>query len=100
MWTLGTPALDLIIRSTVIYAVFFGALRLFGKREIGQFTLSLRNCGRSQHESAARGWHESDQPRATSSPSPGASPIDQPSLTGYSGKSLDFKRLRSALLLA
>jgi uncharacterized membrane protein YcaP (DUF421 family) len=39
MWTLGTPALDLVIRSFVIYAVFFGALRLFGKREIGQFTL-------------------------------------------------------------
>jgi uncharacterized membrane protein YcaP (DUF421 family) len=39
MWTLGAPALDLVIRSTVIYIVFFGALRLFGKREIGQFTL-------------------------------------------------------------
>ena len=39
MWTLGTPVLDLVIRSTVIYAVFFVALRLFGKREIGQFTL-------------------------------------------------------------
>ena len=39
MWTLGTSALDLVIRSTVIYAVFFGALRVFGKREIGQFTL-------------------------------------------------------------
>ena len=39
MWTLGTPAIALIIRSIVIYAVFFTALRLFGKREIGQFTL-------------------------------------------------------------
>lgn len=39
MWILGTPALDLVIRSVVIYAVFFGALRLFGKREVGQFTL-------------------------------------------------------------
>jgi uncharacterized membrane protein YcaP (DUF421 family) len=39
MWALGTPALELVIRSAVIYAVFFGALRLFGKREIGQFTL-------------------------------------------------------------
>ena len=39
MWTLGTPALELVIRTAVIYAVFFGALRLFGKREIGQFTL-------------------------------------------------------------
>src|SRR5664280_3055350 len=39
MWTLGTPAIEIVIRSAVIYAVFFGALRLFGKREIGQFTL-------------------------------------------------------------
>jgi uncharacterized membrane protein YcaP (DUF421 family) len=39
MWNLGTPALELVIRSVVIYAAFFGALRLFGKREIGQFTL-------------------------------------------------------------
>jgi len=39
MWTLGTPVVELVIRSSVIYAVFFGALRLFGKREIGQFTL-------------------------------------------------------------
>jgi uncharacterized membrane protein YcaP (DUF421 family) len=39
MWTLGTPVLELVIRSVVIYVVFFAALRLFGKREIGQFTL-------------------------------------------------------------
>jgi uncharacterized membrane protein YcaP (DUF421 family) len=39
MWTLGTPALELVVRAVVIYVVFFGALRLFGKREIGQFTL-------------------------------------------------------------
>lgn len=39
MWTLGTPALELVIRAAIIYVVFFGALRLFGKREIGQFTL-------------------------------------------------------------
>jgi uncharacterized membrane protein YcaP (DUF421 family) len=39
MWTLGTPGLDLVIRSAVIYTVFFVALRVFGKREIGQFTL-------------------------------------------------------------
>ena len=39
MWTLQTPALELVIRSALIYMVFFGALRLFGKREIGQFTL-------------------------------------------------------------
>ena len=39
MWTLGTPVLELVVRAVLIYAVFFGALRLFGKREIGQFTL-------------------------------------------------------------
>jgi len=39
MWTLGTPVLELVLRATVVYVVFFGALRLFGKREIGQFTL-------------------------------------------------------------
>jgi len=39
MWTLGAPVLELVIRAAVIYAVFFGALRLFGKREIGQFTI-------------------------------------------------------------
>jgi uncharacterized membrane protein YcaP (DUF421 family) len=39
MWTLGTPALELVIRSAIIYAAFFGAFRVFGKREIGQFTL-------------------------------------------------------------
>jgi uncharacterized membrane protein YcaP (DUF421 family) len=39
MWTLGTPPLELVVRAALIYLVFFGALRLFGKREIGQFTL-------------------------------------------------------------
>ncbi len=39
MWTLGTPPLELVLRAAIIYVVFFGALRLFGKREIGQFTL-------------------------------------------------------------
>ena len=39
MWTLGTPLLELVVRAVLIYAVFFGALRLFGKREIGQFTV-------------------------------------------------------------
>ncbi len=39
MWTLGTPPLELVLRATLIYLIFFGALRLFGKREIGQFTL-------------------------------------------------------------
>jgi uncharacterized membrane protein YcaP (DUF421 family) len=39
MWTLGASPLELAFRAVVIYVVFFGALRLFGKREIGQFTL-------------------------------------------------------------
>ena len=39
MWTLGTPPLELVLRAALIYVIFFGALRLFGKREIGQFTL-------------------------------------------------------------
>ncbi|HEY6013548.1 MAG TPA: YetF domain-containing protein [Candidatus Limnocylindrales bacterium] len=39
MWTLGVPIPELILRAVVIYVVFFGALRLFGKREVGQFTL-------------------------------------------------------------
>ncbi len=39
MWTLGTPALELVFRAAVIYVAFFAAMRLFGKREIGQFTL-------------------------------------------------------------
>jgi uncharacterized membrane protein YcaP (DUF421 family) len=39
MWTLGTPVLELVVRAALIYAVFFGVLRLFGKREIGQFTI-------------------------------------------------------------
>jgi uncharacterized membrane protein YcaP (DUF421 family) len=36
---LGVPWWTLVVRSIVIYAVFFIGLRLFGKREIGQFTL-------------------------------------------------------------
>ena len=39
MWTLGTPVLELVIRAALIYVIFFAALRLFGKREIGQFTV-------------------------------------------------------------
>ncbi len=39
MWTLGIPAIELVTRAVLIYAIFLGALRLFGKREIGQFTL-------------------------------------------------------------
>lgn len=39
MWQLGTPPLELVVRAAIIYLVFIVALRLFGKREVGQFTL-------------------------------------------------------------
>lgn len=39
MWTLTTPAPELILRNVVVYSSFLLALRLFGKREVGQFTL-------------------------------------------------------------
>ena len=39
MWTLGTSVPELVVRAAIIYVVFFAALRLFGKREIGQFTI-------------------------------------------------------------
>lgn len=39
MWTLGTPAIEIVIRAALIYLAFLAGLRLFGKREIGQFTL-------------------------------------------------------------
>jgi uncharacterized membrane protein YcaP (DUF421 family) len=39
MWQLAVPALQLVIRSVVIYVILLVGLRLFGKREVGQFTL-------------------------------------------------------------
>ncbi len=39
MWQLGTPPLELVARTAIVYVLFFSALRLFGKREIGQFTI-------------------------------------------------------------
>lgn len=39
MWHLAVPALQLVARSVVIYVVLLVGLRLFGKREVGQFTL-------------------------------------------------------------
>lgn len=38
MWQLGVPPLELVVRSVFVYVIFFGALRLFGKREVAQFT--------------------------------------------------------------
>lgn len=39
MFQLQVSPLELIVRTTVIYALFFGLLRISGKRELGQFTL-------------------------------------------------------------
>ncbi len=39
LWQLGVPAWDLVLRTALIYAALFLALRIFGKREVGQFTL-------------------------------------------------------------
>lgn len=36
--TLGEPVANLIIRSIAVYLIFLIALRIFGKRELGQFT--------------------------------------------------------------
>jgi uncharacterized membrane protein YcaP (DUF421 family) len=39
LFHLGIPWWELIVRSVLIYAVFFIGLRIFGKRELGQFTI-------------------------------------------------------------
>ena len=39
MWELTVPAWELMLRATAIYLALVLALRLFGKREVGQFTL-------------------------------------------------------------
>jgi len=39
MWSLAVPWWELIVRSAVIYFALIIALRLFGKRQIGQFTI-------------------------------------------------------------
>ena len=39
MWSLAVPWWELVIRSAVVYLALLGVLRLFGKREVGQFTL-------------------------------------------------------------
>ena len=40
MWDLHVPAWELAVRSTGIYIAVLLGLRLFGKREVGQFTLT------------------------------------------------------------
>jgi uncharacterized membrane protein YcaP (DUF421 family) len=39
MWQLTLSPLELVIRSLVVYVLFLAALRLSGKRELGQFTI-------------------------------------------------------------
>ena len=39
LFKLSIPWWELVIRSFIIYAVFFVGLRVFGKRELGQFTV-------------------------------------------------------------
>ena len=39
LFKLSIPWWELVVRSFIIYAVFFVGLRLFGKRELGQFTV-------------------------------------------------------------
>src|SRR2546423_12316126 len=39
LFDLGEPVWSLILRSAAIYIVLLAGLRIFGKREVGQFTL-------------------------------------------------------------
>ena len=39
MFTLALSPLELVLRSVIVYALFLAALRLSGKRELGQFTI-------------------------------------------------------------
>jgi uncharacterized membrane protein YcaP (DUF421 family) len=39
VWTLAIPIWELVLRSAVVYIIFLVALRLNGKRELGQFTV-------------------------------------------------------------
>lgn len=39
MWATTVPVWNLVLRSVVIYLALLVGLRLFGKREVGQFTL-------------------------------------------------------------
>lgn len=39
MWELHISAVELVARTVLVYAFFLAALRIFGKRELGQFTL-------------------------------------------------------------
>jgi len=38
-WRLGVPPVELVLRSLAVYLLFLVALRVSGKRELGQFTI-------------------------------------------------------------
>ncbi len=38
MWHMSVSPVELVVRSVIIYIAFLACLRLFGKREVGQFT--------------------------------------------------------------
>jgi len=57
MWQLGTPPLDLVLRSAIVYVAFILGLRVFGKREVGQFTLFDPRAGPPGRQRAAAGDH-------------------------------------------
>ena len=40
MFQFGEPVWQIVVRTLVIYLVFLVALRVFGKREVGQFTIA------------------------------------------------------------
>ena len=39
LWQFTVNPLELVVRTTLVYLIFLVALRVFGKREIGQFTV-------------------------------------------------------------
>jgi uncharacterized membrane protein YcaP (DUF421 family) len=39
MFTFGTPWWEIVVRSVVVFVVLFGALRLLGKRQLGQLAI-------------------------------------------------------------
>ena len=39
MWQLTLPWYELVVRAAIVYTIFLAALRVSGKRELGQFTI-------------------------------------------------------------
>ena len=40
MFVFGVHPIELVARTVIVYVVFIAVLRVFGKRELGQFTSS------------------------------------------------------------